>query len=489
MSMASRHRPPRRQRWLDAARQTLWLPLLGYLRSGRWRQLVTRRNAVPLALAGFVALVLIVEPRREVGEPATRSEIIDLAPLMATPPATQSTTPDPDPAPAATLAPAASTSAAQTLPEPLWRESKVRNGDSLSLLLNRWGVSSRTVYQLEKSSGGRQLRKLIPGETIRALLDAEGELQQLVYAKSRLHSEHFVRSNGSFSHRTVVREADVLPTLRSGVIEDSLFLSGQRAQLPDRIIMELANIFGWDIDFIFDIREGDSFALIYEEKYLDGELLGSGNILAAKFVNRGKVYRAVRFEDQHGDAAYYSAEGISMRKAFLRAPLDVFRISSGFNLKRKHPIHKMIKAHRGVDYAAPTGTPVFAAGDGKVIESGFSSANGNYVFIKHGQTYITKYLHLHKRSVKTGDSVKQRQVIGSVGATGYATGPHLHYEFLVNGVHRNPRTVPLPQATPVPVEDQLAFERFATPLLQQLEPSAASSLEIASSELPESNRQ
>ena len=287
----------------------------------------------------------------------------------------------------------------------------------------------------------------------------------------------------------MVREADVLPTLRSGVIEDSLFLSGQRAQLPDRIIMELANIFGWDIDFIFDIREGDSFALIYEEKYLDGELLGSGNILAAKFVNRGKVYRAVRFEDQHGDAAYYSAEGISMRKAFLRAPLDVFRISSGFNLKRKHPIHKMIKAHRGVDYAAPTGTPVFAAGDGKVIESGFSSANGNYVFIKHGQTYITKYLHLHKRSVKTGDSVKQRQVIGSVGATGYATGPHLHYEFLVNGVHRNPRTVPLPQATPVPVEDQLAFERFATPLLQQLEPSAASSLEIASSELPESNRQ
>ena len=260
----------------------------------------------------------------------------------------------------------------------------------------------------------------------------------------------------------------MLPTLRRGVIDDSLFLSGQRAQLPDRIIMELANIFGWDIDFIFDIREGDSFALVYEEKYLDGELLGSGNILAAKFVNRGKVYRAVRFDDGTS-AAYYSAEGVSMRKAFLRAPLDVFRISSGFNLRRKHPIHKMIKAHRGVDYAAPTGTPVFAAGDGKVIDSGYSSANGNYVFIKHGQTYITKYLHLNKRSVKTGATVKQRQKIGTVGSTGYATGPHLHYEFLVNGVHRNPRTVPLPQATPVPVGDRPSFEAFAAPLLAQLD--------------------
>ena len=157
-----------------------------------------------------------------------------------------------------------------------------------------------------------------------------------------------------------------------------------------------------------------------------------------------------------------------MRKAFLRTPLDIFRISSGFNLRRKHPIHKKIKAHRGVDYAAPTGTPVYASGDGRVIEAGFTKANGNYVFIQHGQTYTTKYIHLHRKKVRTGQTVKQRQVIGTVGATGYATGPHLHYEFLVNGVHRNPRTVSLPKANPIPVAEKPRFNKMAMALLEQL---------------------
>lgn len=479
MSMASRHKPPLRQRWLTALERKVVAPLLVLYRAGHWRPLLSRRTAVPLTLLTFTLVIVVAQPPREIGEPATSSETIDLGALINQPPVVKSEQLSAPPAKISTGVDALD-SALEPASESPWRESTVRNGDSLSVLLNRWGVSSRTLYLLEKSSGGKQLRKLIPGETIKAMIAEDGQLQQLIYAKDALNSEHFVFNNGGFSHRSISREPELLPTLRRGVIEDSLFLSGQRAQLPDRIIMELANIFGWDIDFIFDIREGDAFALIYEEKYLDGELLGSGNILAAKFVNRGKVYRAVRFEDEVGNAAYYSAEGVSMRKAFLRAPLDVFRISSGFNLRRKHPIHKKIKAHRGVDYAAPTGTPVFAAGDGKVIESGYSSANGNYVFIKHGHTYITKYLHLHKRSVKTGDTVKQRQVIGSVGSTGYATGPHLHYEFLVNGVHRNPRTVPLPQATPVPVENRLAFTVFAEPLLAQLEQTSANLVEIAS---------
>jgi murein DD-endopeptidase MepM/ murein hydrolase activator NlpD len=168
-----------------------------------------------------------------------------------------------------------------------------------------------------------------------------------------------------------------------------------------------------------------------------------------------------------------------MRKAFLRTPLDIFRISSGFNLRRKHPIHKKIRAHRGVDYAAPTGTPVYSSGDGRVLEAGYTKANGNYVFIQHGQTYITKYIHLHRKKVRTGQSVKQRQIIGTVGATGYATGPHLHYEFLVNGVHRNPRTVSLPKANPISANERSRFNKMAMVLLDQLtESQHASQLAI-----------
>ena len=232
--------------------------------------------------------------------------------------------------------------------------------------------------------------------------------------------------------------------------------------------MELANIFGWDIDFVFDIRPGDSFSLLFEDRYIDGEKLSSGNIIAASFTNRGKTYQAVRYQNSKGLSNYYTPEGLSMRKAFLRTPLDIFRISSGFNLRRKHPIHKKIKAHRGVDYAAPRGTPVYAAGDGKVIATGYTKANGNYVFIQHGQTYVTKYLHLNNKKVRKGQTVRQRQLVGTVGSTGYATGPHLHYEFLVNGVHRNPRTVKLPQALPIAQTEKQAFTRRTAPVLAQL---------------------
>jgi murein DD-endopeptidase MepM/ murein hydrolase activator NlpD len=255
---------------------------------------------------------------------------------------------------------------------------------------------------------------------------------------------------------------------REGIIQDSLYLSAAKAELPDKLIMELANIFGWDVDFVFDIRQGDSFSLLFEDRYLEGEKLSPGNIVAASFTNRGKTYEAVRYTNSKGLSNYYTPQGLSMRKAFLRTPLDIFRISSGFNLRRKHPIHKKIKAHRGVDYAAPRGTPVYAAGDGKVIASGYSKANGNYVFVQHGQTYTTKYLHLNRKKVRKGQTVRQRQLIGTVGSTGYATGPHLHYEFLVNGVHRNPRTVKLPQARPIAKGEKSSFEQVTAPVLAKL---------------------
>jgi murein DD-endopeptidase MepM/ murein hydrolase activator NlpD len=362
-------------------------------------------------------------------------------------------------------------------PEPQlrWVEQTVGSGDSLSLLFNRAKLSAADVYKVSSSKDGKLLRNLYPGESFHFGLNKTGELQELHYIQSRLVSRIYNLEGGSYSSELIELEPDTLLSYREGIIEDSLYLSAQQANLPDKLIMELANIFAWDIDFVFDIRQGDSFAILFQEKYLDGEKFAVGDIVAASFTNRGKTYEAVLYKDSSGRSSYYTPEGLSMRKAFLRAPLDIFRISSGFNLKRKHPIHKMIKAHRGVDYAAPRGTPVFSAGDGKVLAAGYSKANGNYVFVQHGQTYVTKYLHLDKKKVRKGQTVKQRQTIGTVGSTGYATGPHLHYEFLVNGVHRNPRTVKLPQANPIATNELAAFKLATTPVLTQLAQAGAPS--------------
>lgn len=352
--------------------------------------------------------------------------------------------------------------------ELLWREQTVSYGDNLSTLFQRAKLTPRDVYEISSLKTGKSLRNLFPGETLRFGVDAEGQLQELQYIKNPLKRIVFKKVGGNYEVEHLTNQPEIILTYREGVIEDSLYLSASKAMLPDKIIMELANIFGWDIDFVFDIRRGDSFSLLFEDRYLEGEKLSSGNIIAASFTNRGKTYEAVRYTNSRGLSNYYTPEGLSMRKAFLRTPLDIFRISSGFNLRRKHPIHKKIKAHRGVDYAAPRGTPVYAAGDGKVIETGYSKANGNYVFIQHGQTYTTKYLHLTRKKVRRNQTVRQRQLIGTVGSTGYATGPHLHYEFLVNGVHRNPRTVKLPQAQPIAATEKRLFLQTTAPLLTQL---------------------
>ena len=352
--------------------------------------------------------------------------------------------------------------------ELLWREQTVSYGDNLSTLFQRAKLTPRDVYEISSLKTGKSLRNLFPGETLRFGVDAEGQLQELQYIKNPLKRIVFKKVGGNYEVEHLTNQPEIILTYREGVIEDSLYLSASKAMLPDKIIMELANIFGWDIDFVFDIRRGDSFSLLFEDRYLEGEKLSSGNIIAASFTNRGKTYEAVRYTNSRGLSNYYTPEGLSMRKAFLRTPLDIFRISSGFNLRRKHPIHKKIKAHRGVDYAAPRGTPVYAAGDGKVIETGYSKANGNYVFIQHGQTYTTKYLHLNRKKVRKNQTVRQRQLIGTVGSTGYATGPHLHYEFLVNGVHRNPRTVKLPQAQPIAATEKRLFLQTTAPLLTQL---------------------
>jgi murein DD-endopeptidase MepM/ murein hydrolase activator NlpD len=297
----------------------------------------------------------------------------------------------------------------------------------------------------------------------------EGKLVAIRYPVDILNTLTVTKVDEKWRASVHTKKLEVRLASARGTINSSLFLAGKKAGLTDAMIMELAGIFGWDIDFILDIREGDQFVVIYEEKYVKGDKIGNGNILAAEFINQGKSFQSVRYTDNSGRVEYYTPAGVSMRKAFLRAPVDFSYISSKFNPRRFHPILKRVKAHNGVDYRTPTGTPVKAAGDGKVIVSAYSKYNGHHVFVQHGQKYVTKYLHFSKRKVRRGQKVKQGQIIGYVGATGLAQAPHLHYEFLVNGVHRNPRTIKLPDAEPINKNEKNRFLNKTRELVKQLE--------------------
>lgn len=351
-------------------------------------------------------------------------------------------------------------------------ELTVKTGDTLSTLFQRAGFSDRDMYELVNSgSEAKKLAKLFPGRTFTFSIDDAGKLQSLVHRIDPLTSEVFTAAEtGGYDYNKIEKKPDIKVAVRTGVIQSSLYKAGIDAGLDEDLIMSMAGIFGWDVDFALDIRKGDSFRILYEEKFLDGERLGAGAILAAEFTNQDTTFQAVRYVDRNGDTQYYSPTGKAMRKAFLRAPLDFRRISSNFNPRRLHPITKTVRPHRGTDYAANRGTPVWAAGDGKVIASGYTEANGNYVVIQHGADVQTKYLHLHKRAVKHGARVKQGQVIGAVGSTGYSTAPHLHYEFLLNGVHRDPRTIlqKLPKAQSIADGELQRFYAQTQPLMAQL---------------------
>lgn len=376
-----------------------------------------------------------------------------------------------DSQPAQVAVPTSTRQTEQNSNETGWRSTRLKNGDNLTTAFSRLGLNAGDVHAVAHAKGETQnLRRLRPKEVISVQLDDQGQLATVKHVKSRL--EHYLYQKigeGAFKGEKIVREPEIRTAFNQGIIRNSLFLDASRAGLDQSKIMDLANIFGWDIDFALDIRKGDQFSVLYEERFLDDEKIGYGNILAASFTNQGTTHKAVLYREADGTTTYYSPDGRAMRKAFLRAPLDFTRVSSNFNPRRLHPVFKTVRPHNGVDYAAPRGTPVYAAGSGKVIASGYSRANGNYVVIRHGQKFVTKYLHLNKRKVRSGQSIKQRQIIGTVGSTGYATGPHLHYEFLVNGVHRNPRTVKLPEAKPIPADRMAAFTSRTGPLLARLE--------------------
>ncbi|MGI9295330.1 MAG: OapA family protein, partial [Pseudomonadales bacterium] len=250
-----------------------------------------------------------------------------------------------------------------------WQTETVRRGETLSLLFKRAGLGPRDVFELlDSCEEAKQLNRVLPGNEF-AFHVEDQQLQTLRFQKNKLESWVYTRSDNNFVAEQVTRQPETRVQYRRAQLSNSLFLSGKKAGLSHNQIMQLANVFGGVIDFVFDPRNGDSFSIMYEEKYLDGEKVSEGNVLAAEYVNLGKSHIAYRYEKENGEAGYYAPDGLSMQKAFLRAPLDFRRISSSFNLRRVHPIHRRIRAHRGTDYVAPTGTPVFAAGDGRVSKS------------------------------------------------------------------------------------------------------------------------
>ena len=353
-----------------------------------------------------------------------------------------------------------------------WQSVVVKPGDSLALIFSRLGLSSSSLFQI--MSLGRKtsiLKTLVPGDKLKFHI-VDNELLALKYEMELTKILKISKKDNKFIAEKINIKLDSIVKNANGIINDSLFLSGQKAGLSDNLIMRLVAIFGWDIDFALDMRKGDSFTILYEEQYKNGVKVAEGPIIAAEFINQGKAIRAIRYSENNERNDYYAENGDAMRKAFLRTPVDFFsRISSRFSFGRKHPVLNKIRAHKGVDYAAPTGTPVRATGDGVITFAGKNGGFGRTIKLKHGGTYSTVYAHLRRtaKNISRGKKVKQGQIIGYVGQSGLATGPHLHYEFQVHGVHRNPLTVKLPKVKAIAKENLPEFKKTIVPILAELD--------------------
>jgi murein DD-endopeptidase MepM/ murein hydrolase activator NlpD len=346
------------------------------------------------------------------------------------------------------------TALVQQAPEPVDEgpdsvEVTVQRDDTLDQIFRSVGLDIATLNALRARPEVRKALDLLrPGDII-TLVHADGVLQSLNRQISNTLTLSVARAGDGYAINYIENPLESTVVGHRARIESSLFEAGQKAGMSSRTIMTLANqIFGWDIDFALDIRKGDEFGVLYEQKLQDGRYVSDGRVLAAEFVNQGKMHRAVWFESKDGEVeGYFTPEGKGMRKAFLRAPLDFTRISSTFNPRRLHPVSGRIRAHKGVDYAAPTGTPIWAAGDGRIEFAGRKGGYGNAVIIDHGRGITTLYAHMSRfnKSARNGRKVGQGEIIGYVGSTGASTGPHLHYEYRIKGEHKNPSTIPLPR--------------------------------------------
>jgi murein DD-endopeptidase MepM/ murein hydrolase activator NlpD len=357
-------------------------------------------------------------------------------------------------------------------------EVVVSRNDTMDRLFRRFELNLGDLASLRNLPELRsQFDRLKPGELLR-FMHRGGELVGLERKLSDSETLKVTRAADGFTSDVLENPLEIHTRTASATIQNSLFQAAADAQLSDRVAFDLAEIFQYDIDFVLDIQSGDRFTVVYEEVFQDGEPLRIGNILAAKFINDGREYRAVRYVDAAGRGQYFSPDGKSLRKAFIRTPVQFSRVSSRFNPSRRHPVLNLIRAHKGVDYAAPVGTPVRAAGAGRVKFIGRQGGYGNVIELEHGSGVVTVYGHMSRfaAQLRRGQHVDLAQVIGYVGMTGLATGPHLHFEYRVRGVHKNPQTVPLPDAEPIPAGQRDDFLVATASLMNMLDLPAGPAL-------------
>jgi murein DD-endopeptidase MepM/ murein hydrolase activator NlpD len=387
---------------------------------------------------------------------------------LANAPALPATVP---PDPPAGLLRAGSGTAAQQAGVASTIEVIVGRNDTMDAIFRRMALDKADLAAIRNLPGIRQsIDFLKPGDAIKVTHSNGGAIEHLSRKVNETQTLEVVRKDDGFAAKLVSNPVQTRIRTATATIDSSLFQAAESADISDMVALKLANVFAWDIDFVLDIREGDHFTAVYEQIYQDGRYLRDGEVLAAEFVNDGKVYRAVRFTAEDGTVGYYTPDGKPLRKAFLRAPVDFTRVSSVFNPARMHPILNLIRGHMGTDYAAPAGTPVHAAGDGSVSFEGTRGGYGNAIVLSHSNGVSTLYGHMSRfaKTIRPGSHVSQGEIIGYVGMTGLATGPHLHYEYLKNGVHLNPQTVPLGGAEPLREATLARFREVAAPLLGDL---------------------
>ena len=350
------------------------------------------------------------------------------------------------------------------------RQAKIKRNDSLFSILKRLNIEEKNILSLINSKNSNLLTQIEIGKNLEVEINEINEVVSLNYIKNFKSGVRAKKQKEGYKIEEYELQTEKFKVFKKVNITNSLYVDGLKEGLPDSVIMDLVYIFGWDIDFVHDIRPGDSYSLIYEEVFVNGEKKLDGDILIANFINRQREYVAIRYTLKNGISDYFSPIGRNVKKAFLRSPVKFSYISDGYNLKRLHPILHQIRAHTGVDYAATKGTPVRATGDGTVVYADKKGGYGNLVEIKHTEDYSTRYAHLDKfhSKIKIGKKVKQSDTIGYVGRTGTATGDHLHYEFRVNGKHRNPLTVRFPNAKPINTSDKENYELHAKEILSDL---------------------
>lgn len=354
-----------------------------------------------------------------------------------------------------------------------WRQHtvKIPQNGSLGGALASVNIPASVTYQIGQLKNSNLLTNLRAGDTLTIWMDKHDTLQKILYPKSKTLRYELQKEGDDYRIETIEEKVDTRIEVATGVITNSFYLDGQNAGLSAKTIMNLADIFAWDIDFIREFREGDTFKVIYEANYLNNEYIGDGDILAAQVTtyNRQETHNAFLLRDGETTIGYFNEEGKNLKKAFLRNPVDYVRITSTFKPKRFHPVLQKWRAHRGVDYGGPIGTPIRVTGNGKIVFRGWGNGYGNYIKVQHAGKYMTVYGHMSRfGKYKQGDHVKQGEIIGYIGKTGLATGPHLHYEFRINGEHQDPLKMKFPAAKPVEAKYKATFKKQSALMLSQL---------------------